>query len=74
MTTTVFAPSAEAAYIAELSDGDMNRVFDEHLVPESLVRAQDGRRFARLASAFAHFYFSLTAPTPRPCVVEWWRS
>jgi len=53
MTTAIFVPSAQAAFIAELSDRDMNRVFDEHLVPESLMRAQDGRRFARLASAFA---------------------
>lgn len=58
MTAAVFVHSAEAAYIADLSDRDMNRVFDEHLVPDSLVRAEDGRRFARLASAFAQFYFA----------------
>jgi uncharacterized protein (DUF433 family) len=58
MTTAVFVPSAEAAYIAELSDRDMNRVFDEHLVPDALVRSDGGRRFARLASAFARFYFA----------------
>ena len=58
MSPTVFVPSAEAAYIAELSDRDMNRVFDEHLVPDQLVQAEAGRRFARLASAFARFYFT----------------
>jgi uncharacterized protein (DUF433 family) len=58
MSVTVFVPSAEAAYIAELTDRDMNRVFDEHLVPDQLVRMDQGRRFARLASAFAHFYFT----------------
>lgn len=57
MTTAVFVPSAEAAFIAELTDRDMNRVFDEQLVPQSLIRADGGRRFARLAAAFAHFYF-----------------
>jgi uncharacterized protein (DUF433 family) len=58
MPAAIFVPSAEAAYIAGLSDRDMNRVFDEHLVPEQLVQAEPGRRFARLASAFARFYFS----------------
>lgn len=57
MGTAAFVPSAEAAFIAELSDRDMNRVIDEHLVPQSLVRADNGRRFARLAAAFARFYF-----------------
>jgi uncharacterized protein (DUF433 family) len=58
MSATVFVPSAEAAYIAELTDRDMNRVFDERLVPDQLVRTDSGRRFARLASAFARFYFT----------------
>jgi uncharacterized protein (DUF433 family) len=58
MSAPIFVPTAEAAYIAELSDRDMNRVFDEHLVPEQLVQSGPGRRFARLASAFARFYFS----------------
>ncbi len=74
MTSAVYVPSAEAAYIAELSDRDMNRVFDEHLVPDVLVRAEDGRRFARLASAFAHFYFVTdgiyAAPLRRRVVAE----
>lgn len=74
MTSAVYVPSAEAAYIAELSDRDMNRVFDEHLVPDVLVRADDGRRFARLASAFAHFYFVTdgiyAAPLRRRVVAE----
>jgi uncharacterized protein (DUF433 family) len=74
MASAVFVPSAEAAYIAELSDRDMNRVFDEHLVPDVLVRAEDGRRFARLASAFAHFYFVTdgiyAAPLRRRVVAE----
>ncbi|MBV8037630.1 hypothetical protein [Roseateles sp.] len=61
MPPTVFVPSAEAAYIAELSDRDMNRVFDEHLVPDQFVQARPGRRFARLASAFARFYFTTDA-------------
>jgi uncharacterized protein (DUF433 family) len=58
MSPIVFVPGAEAAYIAGLSDRDMNRVFDEHLVPDQLVQAGPGHRFARLASAFARFYFT----------------
>ena len=58
MPTSVFVPGAEAAYLADSSDRDMNRVFDEHLVPDQLVSTDTGRRVARLASAFAHFYFT----------------
>lgn len=55
--TSNFVPSAEAAFIAALSDRDMNRVVDEHIVPAALVQAENGRRYARLAAAFARFYF-----------------
>lgn len=58
MSIPVFVSSAQAAYIAELTERDMNRVFDEHLVPDQLVRTDPGRRFARLAAAFARFYFA----------------
>lgn len=57
MSAASFVSSAEAAYVAELTDRDMNRVFDEHLVPDQLLRTDHGRRFARLACAFARFYF-----------------
>jgi uncharacterized protein (DUF433 family) len=58
LATDAFVSTSVAAYIAGLNDRQMNRVFDEHLVPDSLLR-QDGptRRFARLGSAFAAFYF-----------------
>ena len=52
-----FVHTAEAAFIAGLSDRDMNRVIDEHLVPDNLVRKAGGRSFTRLAAAFARFYF-----------------
>ena len=74
MTTAVFVPSAEAAFIAELSDRDMNRVFDERLVPESLVRAEDGRRLHDWRRRSRTSTLSPTASTPRRCVVEWWWS
>ena len=51
-------PTAEAAFIAGLSDRQMNRVVDEHLVPDVLVAQQGNTRlFTRLCAAFARFYF-----------------
>jgi uncharacterized protein (DUF433 family) len=55
---TDFVPTPEAAFLADLSDRDMNRVVDEHILPESLIRIDRGRRFARLGAAFARFYFN----------------
>jgi uncharacterized protein (DUF433 family) len=52
-----FINSAEAAFIAEVSDRDVNRVIDEHIVPDSLIQRDSGRRIARLAAAFISFYF-----------------
>jgi len=58
MKTHILIPTAEAAFIAGLSDRDMNRVVDEHLVPDILFEKTDGvRRFTRLSAAFAKFYF-----------------
>jgi len=55
---TALIPTAEAAFIAGLSPRQMNRVFDEHLVPDVLFGQQGGARlFTRLCSAFAKFYF-----------------
>ena len=56
-SSSAFVPTAEAAYIAGLSDRDMNRVVDERILPEPLVRMNQGRLFARLGAAFARFYF-----------------
>jgi len=53
-----FVPTAEAAFIAGLSDRDMNRVVDEHILPDVLVHSNNGRFFARLGAAFACFYFN----------------
>jgi uncharacterized protein (DUF433 family) len=35
----------------------MNRLIDEHILPDVLVRSGEERRFTRLAAAFARFYF-----------------
>jgi uncharacterized protein (DUF433 family) len=59
MPTTLFIPSAEAAFIAGLTDRQMNRVVDEHLVPEPLFKQRgNSRLFTRLGAAFAKFYFA----------------
>jgi len=55
---SAFIVSAEAAFIAGLSDRQMNRVIDEDLVPKVLFQQQGStRRFSRLCAAFANFYF-----------------
>ncbi len=69
-----FVPTAEAAFIAGISDRDMNRAVDEHILPEPLIRSGNGRRFARLGDALAGFYFTsedvYTAPLRRKVVEE----
>ncbi|QDQ29306.1 DUF433 domain-containing protein [Chitinimonas arctica] len=55
----VFVPTAEAAYLAELSDRQVNRMVDDQIVPAKLFEQHErGRRlFTRLSAAFARFYF-----------------
>ncbi len=52
-----FVPTAEAAFIAGVSDREMNRAVDERILPDPLVQNDSGRRFARLGAALASFYF-----------------
>jgi uncharacterized protein (DUF433 family) len=56
-TTADLIPSAEAAFIAGLTDKEIHRVVDDGVLPEALYERDDGRRFARIAGAFARFYF-----------------
>lgn len=59
MPATLFIPTAEAAFIAGLTDRQMNRVVDERLVPEPLFEQRgNSRLFTRLGAAFAKFYFA----------------
>lgn len=59
MSATLFIPTAEAAFIAGLTDRQMNRVVDEHLMPALLFEQQGkSRGFTRLGAAFAKFYFA----------------
>lgn len=74
MPTQLLIPMAEAAFIAGLTDRQMNRVVDEHLVPALLVEQQgNSRLFTRLGAAFAKFYFAtedLLIATARRQVLE----
>jgi len=54
----LFVATSEAAFIADVSDREMNRAVDEHILPEPLFRSDNGRRFARLGAALASFYFT----------------
>ena len=59
MPTSLFIPTAEAAFIAGLTDRQMNRVVDERLVPEPLFKQRGSSRlFTRLGAGFAKFYFA----------------
>ncbi len=57
-TSFHYVPTAEAAFIAGLSDRHMNRLVDERILPDVLFRGEDGRSFARLGAALASFYFA----------------
>lgn len=59
MPASLFIPSAEAAFIAGLSDRQMHRVVDERLLPDSLFQQRGSTRlFTRLGAGFARFYFA----------------
>lgn len=57
--------TTEAAVVARVEVGDVNRVIDEHILPEDFVSRDDGRFVAVDACALISFYFdsanSLTA-------------
>lgn len=57
--TASFIGSAEAAFIAELDQRELNRLIDENVFVDAwLVRRDEGRGFTRLAAALARFHFS----------------
>ena len=52
------ASAAEIAFIAGLTDREINRLVDEDVLRAPLVLRTDGRRFALLTAPFATFWFS----------------
>jgi uncharacterized protein (DUF433 family) len=67
MLSTAYVPTAEAAYIAGVTDRQLQRLFDEEVLAPPFVRSDNGRlngqsggrMFARISAAFAKFYFDL---------------
>lgn len=55
---TEFKPTvAEAAFIANISDRDANRLVDEAILPAELFETSDGRRLQLLGCVLGAFYF-----------------
>jgi len=48
---------SEAAVVARVALRDVNRVIDEHILPEGFVSLDDGRRVAATACTLIAFYF-----------------
>ena len=71
-TITAFIPAAEAAYISNLTDKQIQRAVDDHILQAPLVSRRNGRRFAKLGSALANFYYgfesTLTAEARRKVI------
>ena len=67
MLSTAYVLTAEAAYIAGVTDRQLQRLFDEGVLAAPFVRTDSvrvngqsgGRLFARISAAFAKFYFDL---------------
>ena len=49
--------AAEIAFMADLTDKEINRLVDDEVLPSDLVLRDHGRRFAPLTAPFANFYF-----------------
>lgn len=57
LTAAQTVTAAEVAFIAGLTDQEINRLFDDKALPASLWKQENGRRFAPLTAPFATFYF-----------------
>lgn len=66
--------TTELAYIAGISDREVNRLVDERILPDFLFKTDNGRRFDLSVAAFARFYFEasdiLTAPARKSAILE----
>jgi len=56
-SATHYVSTAEAAFIADVSDRNMNRTVDEEILPPALFKTDHNRGFTRLGAALAAFYF-----------------
>jgi uncharacterized protein (DUF433 family) len=55
-STELLTPT-EAAVVADVSVRDVNRVFDENILPESFIETGDRRRVSSDACPYLRFYF-----------------
>lgn len=66
--------TTELAYIAGVSDREVNRLVDERILPDFLFKIDNGRRFDLSAAALARFYFEagdiLTVPARKSVIWE----
>src|SRR5271165_4052562 len=51
----------EASVVAQVDLRDVNRVFDERILPDDFIMVDDGRRVAAAACTFISFYFDSAA-------------
>lgn len=72
-----FLTTPEAAVVAGVDVRDVNRLIDEHILPEELFRNDDTRRILAGACALVRFYFSsaksLTADERKVAIRHVWR-
>jgi uncharacterized protein (DUF433 family) len=61
---------AEVAYMAGLTDRDINRLVDEDVLPQTLLWRDHGRRFAPLTAPLATFYFQASEDLTRSARVH----
>lgn len=64
MRNTTFITHTEAAYIAGLSEGDIHRAVNEHIVSPPFVAPHPHGRLSRLAAAFISFYYDAAHAMP----------
>ncbi|HTK01709.1 MAG TPA: DUF433 domain-containing protein [Bordetella sp.] len=50
--------ATEIAFIADIGDKDVNRLVDEHIVPDQLFRTERNRQFARICAVLARFFYT----------------
>lgn len=59
MHKTRFLSLAQASYVSDLTERELNRVVDESLIPDELIiQSERTRLFSVLGIAFATFYFA----------------
>lgn len=76
-TAAEMLKATEAAVVARVSLRDVNRVIDEHILPEALFSIDDGRHVRAAACSLIAFYFEgakrLTADERLFAIRETWR-